>query len=219
MTSDELLKLSQWQTTMALMDVTMESIEDSSWDDGENSFYSVLDDLENMERRMANPNAAMKAALLSREMGITVEMINRYTDYLQDQEAAAEQERLQKEIAANPALNKLTSKFKYREIEDPDRYPNHYHFSFTTSDGIPVTARMFHPSWGDVRIWFEWINAAGKKVKVRKDIRFNNFVLPKSFPQSLSVWHGQLRNMSLILTHLVVTNKLPSNLISLKPVL
>lgn len=217
MTSEELLKLSQWQTTMALMDVTMDSIDDSSWD--ENSFYSVLEDLENIEYRKTHPNTIMKAALLSQEMGITVELINRYTDYLQDQEAAAEQERLQQEIDSNPALIKLTKKHNYSVIENPARYPKHYHFSFTTADKIPVTARMFHPSWGYVRIWFEWINAAGKKVKARKDIRFGAFVLPKSFPQSLTIWHGQLHNMSLILTHLVVTNKLPAHLISLKPVL
>lgn len=217
MTDSDLLKLSQWQMTLALLNFTMESIEDSSWDD--NGFLNVLDDLETFEQRRLNPDEVMKAALLTQEMGITTAMIGQYTDYLNAQEIAAEEVRIQQEIDANPALNKLKRKYKYQTIENPTRYPKHYHFSFTTADNISVTARMFHPSWACVRTWFEWTDAAGKTVKVRNDSRFNNFVVPKSFPQSLSVWNGQLKTMSLILTQLVVTNKLPPHLAYLKPVL
>ncbi len=219
MTDDDKLKLSQWQTTMALFNITVDSIEECHWDDGNDNFYSVLDDLESMDQRRANPNNAMRAALITQEMGVTTGMINQYIDHLNELEAAAEELKIKQEIESNSALKKLSKKYNYRVIENPARYEKHHHFAFTTADGIPVTARMFHPKWGVVRIWFEWVNAAGKKVRIRKDTRTNSFSLPKSFPQSLTIWHGELGTMSLILTHLVVTNKLPSQFISLKPVL
>jgi hypothetical protein len=207
MTEEKIKLMEQWYTTMVLMGHDMDSIYDD-WN-GSDTIYTLLELEEQRQRRLADPDDQVKAFLLTLEMGIATTDIDEFQQYREEQEDLRIKAEREERERNNPKIKALIEDHAFTWIKSK-QYPKHKHFTFVDKNGIPVTGRLFNPSWGHVRIWLTWKEPKGKR-QFRWDAKIVDMIVPKAFPHEWQEWGhtSNLDRIAQIVAHWVVEKCMP----------
>lgn len=177
--------------------------------------WQMLEHLEGLERieyvrKNPDEDSELFVALMSADQGITVDDWNKYFEYNTEKREKEEEQR-QQEVEQNlPEVIRLETYNKFQECTG-SQYPNHYHFKFERKVGsktFEITCRMFKPRYGEMRLWYQWIDPATKKiVKHKVEFATYHFTLPKWAPKWWeSRWRLQNLHIALAFAHAMTTN-------------
>lgn len=216
---DNLELMEKWHSMAVLHNIDVDDLEGGWNNNSDEDILQLLDDIQTMNRRLADPTKEMRFALLTSEMGVTTSDIADYEDYRY--RVAAEEEAEQRRMAeeANVHLRHLIDVRGFR-IVNGKQFPKHMHFEFTTSDGIDVKGRLFKFNWSGHRIWLSWKNAKGKTVRQMWDSRISEIRFPKGFPTDWDTSYTYSKvyeQVAYIVAHMVITKTLPKDAKHLMP--
>jgi hypothetical protein len=158
LSKEQLEKMQIWHSTVALMGVDVDDLEDDWIDE---SFVSLLEDLEKHYERLESPDTNMKAAILTHDMGVSLNDISDYTTHLSEIETARLKEEREQRIATNEHLVRLWHEHNFQFIK-PKQYPTHKNFTFNDKNGLLIRGRIFRFNWSTVRVWMYWKDKKGK---------------------------------------------------------
>lgn len=213
MKPEKLALMEQWHTVVALMGVDVDAIEDELWDDDDESFSTLLNSLEEHNRRMFAPSDTMKAVLQTVEMGVNSDDIEEYTSVLEQRKKEREERETQERIANNPAIRELHDVFRFKYV-DSKYLPRHTHFEFIDNNGFRFRGRTFRYSWRITRTWLYWNDKKGKSMKWSWDAVSSDLNIPVQFPSELKEWGGYTNNpvrVAQIIAYRVSKKSMPKN--------
>ena len=202
--------MEKWHSMAVLHGINVEELEDQWYNDDEKDLLQLLLDIETMNRRIANPTAEMRFALLSSEMGVTCDAIREYDEYRYRVEFEEQQRLTLLAEANNPHIKQLVEGHNFRFVTGK-QYPKHTHFEFTSAKGIDVKGRIFRSNWAYYRVCLTWKNAKNKVVRQLWTTHTSSVKIPKDFPNGWATdsYTVDPKRMSYTIAHMVNHNTLP----------
>ena len=175
-------------------------------------FLDNLDILERIKRIRENPkdDPHMAAAFIAFDQGLTSA---NFHDYFEHSQELSHQEELRKRTEHEKTIkeyNRLVDYNKFEEIEGI-QFPKHYHFKFNRivkNQTYEITCRVFNPSYGKMRLWYQWKDPKTKKTnKHCINIMTHWFTMPAWMPTWWNDrWSLSKRCVALAFAHAMTTS-------------
>jgi hypothetical protein len=204
-------KLEQWHTTVALMGANIDEI--FEWGD-EDNFIELLEAHEEHLSRIKEPNSIMRAVMLTNEMDVSVNEIEKYFEHLSHIRNEELEKEREERIRTTPAIASLVEQHDFRFVTSK-QYPKHKHFVFKDKKGLEIRGRAFNHAWGKVKVWLTWKDSKNKVQRMLYNLSYNNkdVYYPKGFPSDWTdngyyTYSINPDRVAYIIAHRVVERKL-----------
>lgn len=201
--------MEKWHTMAVLHNVEVPNID--NWSDDDDDFMYLLEELETMNRRIAEPSNSMRFALSTIDMGVSHSDIEHYIEYLSQKEHAEREEARKLAEKTNLNIKNLVEQYSFRFVKSK-QYPDHTHFAFTAANGIEVKGRIFRYSWRCHRVWTSWKGAKGTLERRMWAAHHADVTIPAGFPASWTEDYSYTSDpvrMAYCIAHMINSKSLP----------
>lgn len=166
---------------------------------------STLSHIQELERHRDPELLAARDAI---NMGLNEDIVDRYYQHLENLENLRIDREQRAEEESNKTLQRLNNKHKMTFTEGPSQYQVYWTFEIGDKK---IKSRIVTVSWGEYRIWTEWLDGKEKKKHCENlRVSYGKSYKPKWFPEHWKETHRMTdRQLAFYYTHKLIKEGLP----------